>query len=82
MGLTVVKTRTQEVNQEIVEELEELLIRAKEGEFAGFAWGASLRDGAFKTGFTTSTDFPTLLAGVATLQHRLIITHSGVERAK
>lgn len=77
MGLSIVKTKAVEVNEEIVEMLEELITRAKEGEFCGFAWAASLPNGSFKTAFTTTTDHPHLVAAIATLQHRMIDMHIG-----
>lgn len=66
------KTDKTETQSEVVSLLEELLERAKTGEFEGFAWTASQKDGASKTGWTRSMDFHTLLSGVTTLQWRMI----------
>ena len=60
------------VKAEIVKDLEELLDRARAGEFEGFAWVAALPNGACKTGYSKSVNFHTQLAGVTILQHRMI----------
>lgn len=74
MPAEVVKltTRLSVTQQGVVSELEELLERARRGEFDGFAWCASRLDGSVATSWTQNEDWHRLLAGAATLQWRMI----------
>lgn len=65
-------TRLSATQQRVVAELEEILERARQGEFDGFAWVASRLDNSVATSWTQSEDWHRLVAGIATLQWRMI----------
>lgn len=60
-------------NQEVINKLEDLLIKAKAGEIIGLVVQADLLNGCSLTDFTTSPDANRRLGAVNYLAHRLCL---------
>jgi hypothetical protein len=70
-----ISTDTAKVQAEIVKAIEGALEKAKAGEFFGFSYAASTRDGEAVTCFTRSVNCHPLISAISLLQFRICQRH-------
>lgn len=72
-ALMELKTRPQQIQDDVIDKLENALAQARRGEIIGVAIAATSPDGAISVGYSQSDDIGRILGAVTYLQHRLCI---------
>lgn len=72
MKVVPIQTFKSEVRQQVIDHLEAVLARAREGEVTSVAIAATLPDGRSYTGFSESEHVQVLLGAVRILEHKII----------